>query len=278
MKKTLILILLLAATAAFAQTTGPKNGHLIIAGGALRDPDVFAKFIELAKGDESHIVVIPTAGGFDVNEEREAGIIRQWKARGAKEVTVLHTTDPKDADMETFAQAIDDATGVYFPGGRQWRLADSYLNTIVQDKLFALLDRGGVIGGSSAGATIQGSYLARGDTKTNTIMVGDHEEGMGFVKNIAIDQHTLARNRQFDMFEILAEYPDLLGISIDENTAMLVSGDSFEVIGQSYVLIYDGTHWDQTKGAFVANNGKERFHLLRKGRKYDMKNRKVISN
>ena len=131
-------------------------------------------------------------------------------------------------------------------------MADSYLNTILQDKLFALLDRGGVIGGSSAGATIQGSYLARGDTKTNTIMVGDHEEGMGFVKNIAIDQHTLARNRQFDMFEILAEYPDLLGISIDENTAMLVSGDSFEVIGQSYVLIYDGTHWDQTKGAFVA--------------------------
>ena len=106
MKKTLILILLLAATAAFAQTTGPKNGHLIIAGGALRDPDVFAKFIELAKGDESHIVVIPTAGGFDVNEETEAGIIRQWKARGAKEVTVLHTTDPKDADMETLLKPL----------------------------------------------------------------------------------------------------------------------------------------------------------------------------
>ena len=110
-------------------------------------------------------------------------------------------------------------------------------------------------------------------------MVGDHEEGFGFVKNIAIDQHTLARNRQFDMFEILAEYPDLLGLSIDENTAILVSGNEFEVIGQSYVLIYDGTYWDQTKGAFVhAKDGQERFHLLRKGRKYNMKERKVVQN
>ncbi len=278
MKRALFLFILSLSLSLNAQTTGPENGHLIIAGGALRDPDVFAKFIELAKGDDSHIVIIPTAGGYDVTEERKAGLIRQWKARGANKVTVLHTTDPKEADTESFAKVIDEATGVYFPGGRQWRLADSYLDTKVQEKLFKLLERGGVIGGSSAGATIQGSYLARGDTRTNTVMVGDHEVGMGFVKNIAIDQHTLARNRQFDMFEVLAEYPDLLGISIDENTAMLVSGDTFEVIGQSYVLIYDDTHWDQKKGAFVPNNGKERFHLLRKGRKYNMKERKVVTN
>jgi len=276
MRNPLYLFLILFSINCFAQTTGPENGHLIIAGGALRDPEVFAKFIELAGGEDSHIVVIPTAGGYDVTEERKQGLIKQWKARGAKKVTVLHTTDPKEADTESFAKVIDEATGVYFPGGRQWRLADSYLGTKVQEKLFDLLARDGVIGGSSAGATIQGSYLARGDTRSNTVMVGDHEIGLGFVKNIAVDQHTLARNRQFDMFEVLDKYPDLLGISLDENTAMLVSGDSFEVIGQSYVLIYDGTHWDQTKNAFVPNNGKERFHLLRKGSKYDMKQRKVV--
>ena len=278
MYKYLFLFLLLITFAGTAQTTGPQKGHLIIAGGALRDADVFGKFIELAGGADSHIVVIPTAGGYDVTQERKEGLIRQWKNRGASKVTVLHTTDPKVADTESFARVIDVATGVYFPGGRQWRLADSYLNTKVQEKLFALLDRDGVIGGSSAGATIQGTYLARGDTRSNTVMVGDHEEGLGFVKNIAIDQHTLARNRQFDMFEVLDKYPDLLGIAIDENTAMLVSGDSFEVIGQSYVLIYDGTHWDQTSNTFVPNNGKERFHLLRNGGKYNMKERKRMSN
>jgi len=278
MKKVyLIALALFVSFYSLAQTTGPANGHLIIAGGALRDPAVFGKFIELAGGEgKAHIVVIPTAGGYEVTDQRREGLVKQWKARGAEKVTVLHTTDPKEADTEAFAKVIDEATGVYIPGGRQWRLADSYLNTIVHEKLNGLLARGGVIGGSSAGATIQGSYLARGDTKTNTIMVGDHEEGLGFVKNIAIDQHTLARNRQYDMFEVLAVYPDLLGISIDENTAMLVSGNTFEVIGQSYVLIYDGTHWDQKAGKFVANKeGQERFHLLRKGGKYNMSTRKV---
>jgi cyanophycinase len=221
--------------------------------------------------------VIPTAGGYEVTPERIEGLEKQWKARGAAKVTILHTTDPKEADKAKFGKAIDDAGGVYFPGGRQWRLADSYLNTKVHSKLNALLERDGVIAGSSAGATIQGSYLARGDTKTSTIMVGDHEEGLSFISNIAIDQHTLARNRQFDMFEILEKYPDLLGVALDENTAMLVTGNEFEVIGQSYMLIYDGNHWDQTTGKYVANaTGEDKFHMLAPGRKYNLATRTVV--
>lgn len=269
-------MLILLASQSYAQTvtTGPEKGHLIIAGGALRDATVFQKFIDLAGGADALIVVIPTAGGYNVTDQRVEQITAQWKRRGANNVKVLHTTDPKVADTEDFAGIIDQAGGVWFPGGRQWRLADSYLNTKVHDKLNALLERDGVIGGSSAGATIQGSYLARGDTKTNTIMVGDHEEGLGFVKNIAIDQHTLARNRHYDMFEILDVYPDLLGMAIDENTAVLVTGNSFEVLGQHYVLIYDGTYWNQKTGSY--QKGDKVFHLLRAGGKYDMSQRKVI--
>lgn len=273
---TLLIVCLSFSVYAQKETKGPENGHLIIAGGALRDPAVFKKFIELAGGSDAHVVVIPTAGGFEVTQERVAATEKQWQNFGAAKVTVLHTTDPKEADTEKFAQVIDEAGGVWFTGGRQWRLADSYLNTLVHSKLNALLERGGVIGGSSAGATIQGSYLARGDTQTNTVMVGDHEEGLGFVSNIAIDQHTLARNRQYDMFEILDVYPDLLGISIDENTAMLVRGDQFEVIGKSYVLVYDGTHWDQKQNAYVPNEDQQKFHLLGVGRKYNMLERKVL--
>lgn len=271
-----ILAILTITNLGFAQKTtkGPEKGHLIIAGGALRDKAVFDQFIELAGGADALIVVIPTAGGYDVTEERVEGIKRQWKRRGANNVEVLHTTDPKESDTEAFAGIIDKAGGVWFPGGRQWRLADSYLNTKVHTKLDALLARNGVIGGSSAGATIQGSYLARGDTKTNTIMVGDHEEGLGFVENIAIDQHTLARNRQYDMFEILEVYPDLLGLAIDENTAILVKGDEFEVIGEHYVLVYDGTFWNQKTGEYEA--AEKVFHVLAKGRKYNMNTRKVL--
>ena len=178
----------------------------------------------------------------------------------------MHTYDPAVANTEEFASQLDDVQGVWFSGGRQWRLADAYLNTKVHDARWALLNRGGIIGGSSAGATIQGSYLARGDTKTNTIMMGDHEEGLAFLKQTAVDQHLLQRNRQFDMIEIIEARPELLGIGLDENTAILVRGDEFEVIGQSYVAIYDHQ-------SMIDSGGK--FYFLRPGDAFDLETRKA---
>ncbi len=143
--------------------------------------------------------------------------------------------------------------------------------------LWKVLDRNGVIGGSSAGATIQGSFLARGDTKNNQIMMGDHQEGFGFIKNVAIDQHVLARNRQFDMFDILRNRPELLGIGIDEGTAIIVRGNQFEVMGKSYVLVYDGTFWSREGSDLKTLPDKDHlFYFLRPGDKYDLLNRSVI--
>jgi len=140
-----------------------------------------------------------------------------------------------------------------------------------------VLDRGGVIGGSSAGATIQGSFLARGDTKNNQVMMGDHQEGFGYISNIAIDQHVLARNRQFDMYGILREHPELLGIGIDENTAVVVQRDTMEVIGASYVLVYDGTFWSREGSELKILPGKEMlFYLLRRGDRYNLRQRHII--
>ena len=165
-----------------------------------------------------------------------------------------------------------------FGGGRQWRLVDAYKGTKTEKLFWKVLERGGVIGGSSAGATIQGSYLARGDSKNNQIMMGDHEVGFGFLKNVAIDQHVIARNRQFDMFTILRKKPELLGIGIDEGTAIIVQGDKFEVDGASYVLVYDGSFWSR-EGSNLKNlpNKKATFYFLRPGDKYDLVKRKIIS-
>jgi cyanophycinase len=156
-------------------------------------------------------------------------------------------------------------------------LADSYLNTLAHLDIYGVLHRNGVVAGSSAGATIQGSYLARGDTKTNIIMMGDHEEGLSLIKNIAIDQHLLARNRQFDMFDIINNKPELLGIGLDENTGILVKKNTFEVVGEHYVAIYDRTRWsaDQDTIFQLPKNSKE-FYFLKKGDKYNMFERKII--
>lgn len=245
---------------AIGQEIGPNNGSLVIVGGALRDQSIIERFIDLAGGPDESIVVIPTAGGGENYDQYWRGL-RQFKDAGAKKLTVLHTYDPKVADTDVFVTPLKTARGVWFSGGRQWRLADAYLNTKVHKELQALLDRGGVIGGSSAGATIQGSYLARGDTKTNTIMMGDHVEGLAFVKNVAIDQHLLQRNRQFDLLEIIEAKPELLGIGIDENTAIVVRGDDFEIMGQGYVAIYDHNKMLDSGGKFYFLAPGDRFNL-----------------
>ncbi len=243
-----------------AQQVGPARGSLVIVGGGMRDPAIVQRFIELAGGPQAAIVVIPTAGGGDDYDQFYGGL-NAFRAQGATNLTVLHTNDRAEADSPDFVRPITEATGVWFPGGRQWRLVDAYGGTLTEVEIHKVLGRGGVIGGSSAGASIQGSYLARGDTQTNTIMMGDHEVGFGYLKNTAIDQHVLRRNRQFDMIEIIEARPELLGIGIDENTAIVVTGDRFEVIGESYVLIYDNQK---------TVNGSGRFYFLAPGDRFDL--------
>jgi cyanophycinase len=108
-------------------------------------------------------------------------------------------------------------------------------------------------------------------------MMGDHEAGFGFMKNTAIDQHVLARNRHFDLFTILKKKPELFGIGIDENTAIEVKGDQFVVRGDSYAVIYDGNFWSREGSSLKELPEQSRlFYFLRAGDRYDLKNRKVI--
>ncbi len=255
----------LAPVGAAAQEVGPARGALVIVGGAMQDPAIVERFVQLAGGPEAPIVVIPTAGGGETYDQYYPGL-RAFRAAGAADLTVLHTTDREVADDPAFSAPLRRARGVWFPGGRQWRLAEAYLGTRVQEEIAGVLERGGVVGGSSAGATILGSYLVRGDTATNTIMMGDHEEGFGFLRDTAIDQHLLRRNRQFDLIEVIETHPHLLGIGIDEDTALIVEGDQFEVMGQSYVVIYDHERLLDSGG---------RFYFLGAGDRYDLRRRQA---
>jgi len=256
-------------------SSGPSNGTLIIIGGGEISESLNKKIMETSGGLQIPIVVIPTADGRDNYDENfgEAGLLRRM---GATNVTVLHTNDRNVANSEEFVKPLLSAKLVWFSGGRQWKLVDAYKNTLTEKMLWKVLENGGTIGGSSAGATIQGSFLVRGDTKNNQIMMGDHQDGFGFLTNVAIDQHVLARNRQFDMFEILRNHPGLLGIGIDEATAIIVKGDIFEVVGKSYVVVYDGKFWSREGSEFKDLPEKEQiFYFLREGDKYNLRERKI---
>ena len=253
-------LFLLLATFIFSQSPGTGRGKLVIVGGAMKNPQIIARFIQLAGGPDAPVVVIPTAGGGKQYDQYWGGL-RLFREAGLTRISMLHTTSRIEADSIEFVKPLQEARGVFISGGRQWRLADAYLNTRTQRELEALLARGGVIGGSSAGATIMGSFLVRGDTKGNALMMGDHLEGFSFLKKTAIDQHLLMRNRHFDMIEVIKKHPDLLGIGLDEDTAIVVQGNSFEVIGSSYVAIYDSGKKIPPSGHFYFLAPGDRFNL-----------------
>lgn len=270
-----------------APVVGPEKGALVIMGGGGKDrtfEQVFSKFVKLAGGKNARIVIVTTAASSSPDfDYTRSGAVRYAKERlGVAEATVLHTHDREEADTAEFVAPITKATGVWFGGGRQWRFTKAYGGTRTEKEFRKVLERGGAIGGSSAGATIQGSFLARGDTSGNTIMVGDVQRGFGYMRNTSIDQHVVARGREKDLLKVLGDPRSkmrkefnraaLLGIGIDEDVAIVVQGDRFEVIGKENgaVLVYDPKKWKED------TPDTEKWETLRTGGTYDLKTRQVI--
>ncbi|WP_315854298.1 cyanophycinase [Stieleria maiorica] len=210
----------------------PEIRKLVICGGGSLPDSVFDRFRELAEGvhpvKEPQLIVIPTASQrkIDLNATQEL-----WSARGFSDVRVLHTTDPDVASTDEFVQPLKTASAVWFDGGSQQRIAEAYLETRVESELQRLLMRGGVIGGTSAGAAIQSRVMIIGGKTEPKISTG-----LGLLPEAIIDQHFLKRNRIARSIAALRQHPDLIGLGIDEGTALVVEGGATEVIGKSYVL------------------------------------------
>jgi cyanophycinase len=237
---------------------GPKKGFLLITGGATQPPD-FERFLAMAGGKDARIVVIPTAS---INKPTDAaGIAAHCHSNSplfdTVKCTVLHTTDRAVADSPEFVAPLKDATGVWLEGGRHWRLTDAYLDTLTLKELFKVLDRGGTIGGGSAGATVQGSYMVRGssDPDDNTIMMAPgHEIGFGLFTNVTVDQHVDARGRANDLAAVMEKHPTLLGLGLDQSTSITVHGDLLTVNGPKRVAVWDHKDHDG-KGYYYLRTG-----------------------
>lgn len=218
---------------------GPPRGAVVAAGGGRLNRAIYERFVELAGGAQARIVLIPTAGT-EYGSHDGWTAIEELRKAGAEHLEVLHTRSEKVADLPPFAAPLNEATGVWFSGGHQWRLVDVYLHTETHRQLDRLLQRGGVIGGNSAGASALASFLLRGGEFNGEIISTERSVGFGFLRNVAVDQHLLARGRENEMFEVLRREPHLLGIGLDEGSAVVITGDLARVIG-GRVAIYDIT-------------------------------------
>jgi cyanophycinase len=256
----------LAAISAEPIVKGPEHGALVIVGGGKVGTDILTRMFDLAGGRHAPLVVIPTASAADDFPADWSGL-KMFRDFGADNITVLHTTDRTVADSVDFVRPLITAKIVWFVGGRQWRLVDSYAHTRTQREVEQVLERGGVVAGSSAGASILSSYMVRGARENNYIMMAPgYEDGFGLIKGVAIDQHMLTRNRQDDLEEVVATHPDVLGIGLDESTAIVVRGQEFEVVGASKVAIHDGRLVPDER---QQRNGKKYFFMA-PGERYDL--------
>ncbi|QDU25462.1 Cyanophycinase [Anatilimnocola aggregata] len=257
------------ATEAYLPTKWPtpevKQGSLVIVGGGGMPKPVAEKFLELAGGLDAPIVVLPTAQE-PVKPELEGAFLKRL---GAKNIIVLPQTKRDEVESAAVIEALSTAKGVWFGGGRQWKFIDAYAGTKVEPLLREVIARGGVIGGSSAGATIQGDYLCRGSPLGNLEMMAEgYERGLGYLPGVAIDQHFAQRKRFGDMTQLMKFQPQLLGIGIDEATALVVRGSTAEVLGNSEVHFYDYRSGEPS--------GEKDYLSLKSGQKFDLAERKLV--
>lgn len=279
-RSTLICWFALIATLCPAQkdvsTAGPQKGALMLIGGGANRPAFIQRFMQLAGGDKANIVVIPTA-------QEEARITSEglefFKSRaselfGVGRITVLHTRDRKVADSPAFFGPLQHATGVWILGGNDEYLVDAYVGTRTEQEIKALVLRGGVLGGTSAGANIQGTALvdarivpAAGGSQTKTVKIQGERAAFDLLTNSIIFPHWHKRPDAFALIPaMMATQGKRLGFGIDEATAVVVQGDRLEVLGDGHVGIYDNKDHDG-----------EPYLLLSSGQSFDLRKRAPAS-
>jgi cyanophycinase len=243
----------------------PK-GTLVIVGGGGMPSAISRRFIEAGGGEDGKFVILPISMPDPINTAAEEDNLRRM---GAKNVTVVPFREKDQLEDPKILEVFKNATGIWFGGGRQWNFVDAYEGTKLPALMRDVLSRGGVIGGSSAGATIQGDYMVRGAPAGPQIMMCEgYEKALGFLPGVAIDQHFSARNRFKDMTALMKTYPQFLGIGLDEATAIVVQGQVAEIMGRGKVHFYD------TKKS--RKDGEADYDAYPAGTRYDLKHRKVL--
>jgi cyanophycinase len=212
-------------------TAKAPAGWLVIVGGGSMPDAVRNRFLELAGGKNAHLVIIPTAHTKADHLETMASY-PYWKAQKVASVAFLHTRNHDEANDPKFVKPLTEATGVWFPGGDQSMLVAPYRDSLVERELHRLLARGGVIGGTSAGASAMSRLMVVGGNPLAQVGTG-----FGLLPEVVIDQHFHNRNRLPRLLSILTRYPQYLGLGIDEETAVVMHGGQATILGNANVRL-----------------------------------------
>ena len=287
MKKTFaILFSLIIALSLSIQAQNRNKGYLFIIGGGNRPPSMMNRFLQLGGlSPDEKTVIFPMASG-DPHESGKS-MVEEFRSLGVQDVE-YHVLDREQALDEKSVKILENVKRIYFPGGDQSRLTKALVETPLHRRMLEIYEEGGVVGGTSAGAAVMSELMITGDEKREveegdafTKILADNivvTPGFGFISTAIIDQHFVARKRHNRLISLLSEHPDLLGIGIDESTAIIVNPDqTFEVTGDQNVVVYDATEAkmtilpSQTIGGFGII-----MHLLKPGDRFDLRGKKPM--
>jgi cyanophycinase len=216
---------------------------LLIIGGAedkVGRATVLRRFVRLAGGREARIVVIPSASSFPDEAVQTYDTI--FSRLGAPAVVVVDPHSRPGAAAERLVQAMDDATGVFMTGGNQLKLSQLFVGTPLADAIFRAHERGAVVAGTSAGASIMSQFMISlgADGVTPRQRTSQLTSGLGLLPGVIIDQHFDQRARYGRLMSLVASSPNLLGMGIDEDTAAEVrDGHRLTVVGSGAVFVVD---------------------------------------
>lgn len=235
------LLAALWVAAPIAAAGEQPRGHLVLNGGGAKPAEVMEKFVELAGGPKALIVVFPTASAEEDTGEYYQGLFAEY---GCENVVVAEVRSAADASNEEIADLVLRAGGIYFAGGDQRRITQALLGTPVGEAVTRAFARGVVVGGTSAGTACQSSLMITGDGDFNVITADNVElwQGLGLFQGVIVDQHFVARQRYNRLISVVLEHPDLLGVGVDEQTAVWVRPDgTFKVLGNGWVVVFDAS-------------------------------------
>ncbi len=293
-KPVIPLIVVLAAvvlTACAPKAPAPAaaakpKGYLFIVGGGDRDEPLMRRYVELARRDgPAKIVVFTMASGVPL--ETGPGLVAEFKGYGVTDVAYFHLTREEAMDPANL-KILDGVTAVWFSGGDQAKQTAVLLGTPLHKRMLELYREGCLIGGTSAGAAVMSEFMITGNEKRaggeegswEVILADDveHTEGFGFVTGAVIDQHFVTRKRHNRLISVVLENPALVGIGIEESTAVLVRPDGkYEVLGEGQVVVYDARRALTAKSPDGRLGGHGlTMHVLLAGDVYDLASGRVV--
>jgi cyanophycinase len=245
-----------------AAAAAPKGQLLIVGGGGTSD-EMLSRALALARGPATRILVLPQASSL---EDRGKDSAEMWRKLGAQSVELLDPLAPSSR------AAIERADLIWFPGGDQNKLMESLSAAGLVDAIAERYREGATVGGTSAGAAVMSQVMLTGDADLEAIKTGATKTapGLGLWPEVIVDQHFVVRRRMNRLISAVLERPELVGVGIDERTAVLCSGGSLQVLGEGSVVVLDArTARVEPSSEGERCAGREiRMHVLRGGDRF----------